>query len=763
MNHEADQLLSIENGRSLRSGFHLGEVTIDPGCGTASGPGGNCHLDPKVMDVLVCLAMAGGELVSREMLMRQIWGDVIVTDFALSRCIYQLRKQLSQAAGVEQSPIETLPKRGYRLVWPVLPSRACEFSGPAPRSRAKSLGFTLAGLAVAVVATVIIYRAQVSTPGEGPPSRGGESVRLAVFPLDDLSDDRSQRVFARGVSQELIHELARLPGLIVMGRNSAFNSDRDDLPQLERAGRLGVNYELGGSVRLIGNSRRLLFYLQSVPDGAQVWSHSVLLEPGAPFLALRQISDDVASLLQFSVNPAHKKSSTDNLEAFELFLAAYDATLVETRRSLLQRAVELDPDFADAWTALASIEVIRVWNGEETIESAWARCEPYLQRAMEIDPASPWIYVELGRFKREFHDTDAAIALFRKALELDPGNVWASANLGLVLRSTGRFEEALAIHEQDVALDPLDALAHVRLGTSYWFMENFEAAEHQYRLARELNPLNEEIYDSWSGMLGAGLGRFDEALRMLQRKMTLEKPPTLRSLSYAAFNAGVLGLDEVAEAYWKQADQTAQTLGSLAGDQALYYLGRNEDGEAETDARNALAMDREDYGAQLVLAILDTENGRKREMAERLNSTYSYLMDVDPAVFKTRAESALLLAYGQLAASQMESFHTLLDGIVRQLTPAHGREHVWLAAAYAMRGDAKMAMQELMTSPPGRVRLKAALLMRDPRFAALRDLPEFQNMVQEHLDELEHQRISFLSDPNLDESRFALWSDERTQ
>ena len=101
------------------SGFRLGVVEVDPGIGTVTGPGGNVHLDPKVLDVLHCLVSADGEVVSRETLMSEVWGDVIVTDFALSRCIYQLRKNLMRAADSDESPIQTLSKRGYRLNWPV--------------------------------------------------------------------------------------------------------------------------------------------------------------------------------------------------------------------------------------------------------------------------------------------------------------------------------------------------------------------------------------------------------------------------------------------------------------------------------------------------------------------------------------------------------------------------------------------------------------------------------------------------------------------
>jgi DNA-binding winged helix-turn-helix (wHTH) protein/TolB-like protein/Tfp pilus assembly protein PilF len=760
MSTRADQLLSIDRNEALRSGFRLGVVTIDPGFGSATGPGGRYQLDPRVMDVLVCLARAEGELVTRETLMQEVWGDVIVTDFALSRCIYQLRKQLALAARDDQPPIETLPKRGYRLVWPVDIAGSDVKEDGAVGSRIRLLGASLLGLALVVMAAVGFYRTHQSESPQVPPPAGPSQVRLAVFPLEDQSDKQDQGVFARGVSQELIHNLGRIPGLTVMGRSSAFDTHPDDPPDMDSAAQLGVDYLLAGSIRTIGDNRRILFHLQTVPAGEQVWSHSVLLEPDAPFLAIRYATAEVAELFQFSVNPGNAKASTDNLKAFELSLAASNATQIDAQRQLLKRAVELDPDFADAWIALASIEVIHVWNGEETVENAWARCEPYLQRAMEIDPASPSLYVELGRFKREFGDMDAAIELFRKALKLDPGDVWASANLGLVLRFTGRFEEALAVHEHDVALDPLNALAQTRLGTSNWFVENFDEAEKHYRLAMELDPFDEELYDSWSGMLGFGLGEVDDALRMMQRKMKLESQPSPRSLSFAASLSSLLGLDEMAETYWRQADEAAPKPASLAGQQALYYLTRNEDEKAQSAARNALANDAQDFDAQLVLAILDTERGRTQELAERLDGTYSDLLEAGAQVGLTTVEPALLLAYGRLATMQAESSARVLKNIVHQLSPARSREHFWLAAAYAMLGDTGTAMRELQASPPGRVRLHAALLMRDPRFAALHELPEFQQLVQGHLAELERQRVSYLANPATAEGHLAVWMND---
>ena len=94
-------------------------LTIDTREGTVCGPAGEVRLEPKVMDVLVVLATYAGHVVSREELLNRVWPGVIVTEDTLSRCIYQLREKLRQAIGRTREdgfdPIETLPKRGYRL------------------------------------------------------------------------------------------------------------------------------------------------------------------------------------------------------------------------------------------------------------------------------------------------------------------------------------------------------------------------------------------------------------------------------------------------------------------------------------------------------------------------------------------------------------------------------------------------------------------------------------------------------------------------
>jgi DNA-binding winged helix-turn-helix (wHTH) protein len=128
---------------AFEQGFLLGELRVDPQDGEVTGPGGREQLDPKVMNVLLLLAEHAGHIVSREDLLLRLWPNAVVTDDVLSRCIYELRRHVSQAGGDEQlkALIETVPKRGYRLNGEItpLPSQPVSRS-PRPAARIALIG-----------------------------------------------------------------------------------------------------------------------------------------------------------------------------------------------------------------------------------------------------------------------------------------------------------------------------------------------------------------------------------------------------------------------------------------------------------------------------------------------------------------------------------------------------------------------------------------------------------------------------------------------
>lgn len=718
------------------SRFRLGPVDVDPDTGKIRGPVSEQSLDPRVMAVLLRLAQEPGQIVERDTLMKDVWGDVVVTDFALSRCIYQLRKKLSAAARMEEPAIETLPKRGYRLNWPIQ---------PAAQTRARNdSGFAFAGIVAGACLIGMTLWSTLAPPPDDLASLPGDELRLVVYPLDDLSDAHDQHVFAEGLGREIQHRLATLPGLTLIGRTSAFEREQPGGDALDHAGRVDAQYLLGGSVQTIGTARRVLVDLRTAPAGELLWSREFVIDSNAEFDVVQGVAQEIVTRFRFSTDARYVRQTTASLDAFESYLAAFDAEAYEVRRQALLRAVELDPGFAQAWNALAGIEVYPVWNGQKTVVDAWAIAAPFIEKALAINPDLPGIHVTLGRFKREFGNLDDAIEHFEKALELDPGNPAALANLGIVLRPAGRYEQALQVHQLAVALDPLDALAQARLGTSHWLMENHDQAAHHYAIAAELKPRDEEIYDSWSAMLSLGMGRFDEALAKLDRKMLIERDPTPRTLTRAGELASTLGIDDLAERYFNEAAAALPAGRSILREMATHYLATGDDTSARSLVREALELSPRDTDALMIMGIFDIEAGQAGRFLARLEEAYPELVDPEAPVNGSIAET-LLIASAYAANEDQYAADRLAQSVIDRIGRPRSYQHLWVAAAHALQRDAAAAMQELRESPVGWIRQSAALLPRDPRFAVLHDLPEFRGLVDAHLGELTRQRDAYLS------------------
>lgn len=695
------------------------------------------------MEVLLRLAAEPGRMVSRRALMRDVWGTVIVTDFALSRCIYLLRRELKFAAGADDSPIETLPKRGYRLVWPVEKPGSSQVG----RRGAKRPGLLAAGAAVIALLVALAVWMGFGHPFSSQPEATGsrqENVRVAVLPLQNLSTDPEQERFARGLAAEIMHVLARTPGVTVLGRTSAFDASRENVPRLVLGEQLGADFVLSGSVQGLGANRRALLMLQSVPDGRLLSSRSYLLEPGAPFNIVRAVAAETAERLNFAVAQGSGRGGTTSLEAFEEYLAAHEEGPLAQKRSHLLRAVELDPGYAVAWSALAAIEVMPVWDGETTVDDAWARAGPYVERARQIAPDLPDVYVTLGRFRREFGDSPAAIEMFRKALALDPGHAYARANLGLMLRFSGFYEKALEVHAAAVADDPLDALARVRLGTSYWFIERHADAAREYALAAELDPDNAEIYDSWAGMLALGMGRFDTALFKIDEKIAVEGRASPRSLRFKAAMADTLGLVELAQQTRDMAESGLAEKNGLQVNAAVNWLARGEDSRVRKFANDWPDPTDDDPNLQWLLGVVDLEADRPEAFLRRLQLAYPELGNGEK-LHPAQTEAAVLLALAHARNGNDETAAALVAAVLEALPEPLASQHLVAAAAYAISGDPEASLGQLSASPPGWVRIWARLAMRDPRFLSLWESAAFRDLISGHLAELERQRAAYLA------------------
>jgi TolB-like protein/DNA-binding winged helix-turn-helix (wHTH) protein len=300
-----DAMADKAPGIGLGEGFRIGDLQVDPPAGDLTGPKGREQLDPKVMGVLVMLAESAGKVVSREDLLAKLWPDVIVSDDALTRCLYELRRQMSAAAGSDhyRALIETLPKRGYRLNATITPIIV-----PPPESAAPAKAKWVSWLAAALVALVLALVAWRLLPAQ-PKSEAATDARysIAVLPFLDLSPEQDQEHFSDGISEEILNRLNQSPTLKVIARPSSFSFKGEATTVPEIAAKLHVTHVLEGSVRKAGNRIRLTVRLEEAATNAVTWSNSYDYELGDIFEIQEEVAAQVATALdaELAGRPAH--------------------------------------------------------------------------------------------------------------------------------------------------------------------------------------------------------------------------------------------------------------------------------------------------------------------------------------------------------------------------------------------------------------------------------------------------------------------------
>ena len=342
--------------------FQLGEFRIDPSTGEVQGPSGRQTLDRKVMDVFVELARHAGQVVPREDLLARLWPRVVVTDEVLTRCIYELRRQLALAGGDERYKdlIETMPKRGYRLNGEVTFSAVPNARTTQPRP--KWFYPALAAIAAALVALLVVLGQRFAgAPADSASAPAAAALNsIAVLPFADMSAEKNQEYMADGMAEELLNLLAQVPDLKVIARTSSFAFKGQNVDISEIAKRLNVAHVLEGSVRTSGNRLRITAQLVRAADSTHLWSNTYDRPLDDIFAVQDEIAKAVVSELKIKLLGAAPKAKAREPEAYALFLKARDIgeqhtpLAYEQSISLYRQALELDPGYAEAWDGLAS-------------------------------------------------------------------------------------------------------------------------------------------------------------------------------------------------------------------------------------------------------------------------------------------------------------------------------------------------------------------------------------------------------------------------
>jgi TolB-like protein/DNA-binding winged helix-turn-helix (wHTH) protein/Tfp pilus assembly protein PilF len=507
---------------ALTHGFQLEGLLVAPLTGELSGPGGVVRLDPKVMDVLVLMATQPRQVILREELVTRLWGHAVVTDDAVTRCFYELRRHLAHAGGNEsyRDLIETLPKRGYRLnamVVPGLPAHttSATIAEPEPPlpvlekpKRTWAAVAAAAALVIAIGGAVIFWR---STETAEMPAPGPATHSIAVLPFLDMSEGQDQHYLADGLTEEILNHLAQATNLRVIARTSSFALRDMKLDVQEIGKRLGVDYVLEGSVRRSGDRVRITAQLIDASTNLHAWSRTYDRTLDDLFVVQDDIATSVATALQVEFSAGRGQAAgPPNFEAYEQYLLGqtnfHRRAPGDVERSIqyYRRAVEIDPRFARAWAALAGAYALR--DDENTGDPQYRELQgAAARRAVELDPDLPVAQARLAQYYFRTGQRDLGREHFQRAVALDPNDPLVLGFSTTRALARGDLPAAVDIWRRLVELDPLSSMHRANLGAFLLALGRSNEALVHLRAALELSPASDDArLDLARGLVLAG-------------------------------------------------------------------------------------------------------------------------------------------------------------------------------------------------------------------------------------------------------------------
>src|SRR6266496_4536892 len=366
-----------------------------------------------------------------------------------------------------------------------------------------------------------------------PPEK--EGIRsVAVLPFVDLSAERDQEYLGDGVAEEILNVLTKVGGLHVPARTSCFAFRGANVDAREIGRQLGVDALLEGSIRKAGNRVRITVQLIDAQNGYRLWSEQFDRELDDIFAIQDEIARSVVDALGLSLTRREEhrflKRSTSNVPAYEFYLRGrklfqkWTRQNIELARKMFQRAIELDPDFADAWAGLATAHVhLFGRDNEPHLEKAREASD----HALKLNPESAEAHVAAGQgFSMEQRYADAAKA-FERAIELDPTFFDAYYYYGRSCFKNGDLEKSLRLFQraQDVRPDDYEAiyllgLVSRQLGRNEESRDADGRALKRIRKHLELNPDGARAYVLGAGSL-ARLGEKEQSRHWCERALSL--------------------------------------------------------------------------------------------------------------------------------------------------------------------------------------------------------------------------------------------------
>ena len=485
-----------------------GKTAIDTLSATLS------HDPPPVSDLVDEVPGEAGRIVSKalekEPQRRYQTADDMVTDFRnLERDIGTGRVAIPGRDAVTERTAAMTPSRGVK---PWL------------------IGAVAAVVLVAAAIGVFSRRGGGDGVGDRPPTTAGvaddvgqtnERSRIVVLPFENLGAPDDE-YFASGVTEEIIGRLASVGELEVISRSSAFQYDRTGKTMQQIGADFGADYILDGTVRWArgseGSRVRISPQLVRVANDTGVWGETYDSDMNDIFQVQTSIATRVIEALGVVLVAGHSATTverpTENQEAYQAYLRGLDALSSQPTEDLAQQmfelAVELDPNFSQAWAGLSRAHSWRYHGGDRDgnrCESAKAAAD----EALRLAPDAPDSRMALGLYYyRCFRDFERALAQIGMAGRGRPNDTDVMSWKATLSKRQGKLEEAIRLNQRVLELDPMDHTAAQELGTSCFLNRDYPEAIAAYESAISISPdiaggyyLQTRVYLSWTGDTGA--------------------------------------------------------------------------------------------------------------------------------------------------------------------------------------------------------------------------------------------------------------------
>jgi TolB-like protein/DNA-binding winged helix-turn-helix (wHTH) protein/Tfp pilus assembly protein PilF len=572
----------------LQETIHFEGFELDPGAFELRRDGQLIKLERIPLQLLLLLAENRQRLVTREEILRAIWGENVFVDAdnSINTAVRKARQALKDDP---ENPrfLRTVPGKGYRFTAEVKsvnstasPEGLASVEQPPQESptpanddpdvpsplRNKWAILTLIGVLI-VVGAVLMLRPRPN-PAPQPSTR---KAMLAVLPFVNLSGNPGEDYLADGMTEELITQLGGLDPnrLGVIARTSSMQYKGAPKSAAQIAHELGVDYVLEGSVRWNDQRVRVTAQLIQASDQTHLWAADFDRDPGDVLRLQSDLALAISSKIELTLSPPVRARLADappvNAAAHDAYLLGLHELDLRTNSGIersiaeFQNAIALDPQYASAHAALARAYSLAPVVRAMTPIEAMPKARDAALRAIELDPGLASGHSTLGFVKAHYEfDWPSAEREYLRALALNPNDAYAHFFYSnSYLSPLGRHAQAIEEMRKAVAIDPFSAPVQAFLGRTYIWARQYDKALEQFQKVAEMFP-GFAIDHERLAQLHAFMGRFDQAIaedtkaRLLSgenEKSALAKEAKLR---HAWTTQGAPG-------YWKALVELSQT------------------------------------------------------------------------------------------------------------------------------------------------------------------------------------------------------------